>query len=109
MNIRLILAMGTLMISVAPRPAAAEKDNHKSRGTKEVRLERKCAHERAKDDRDEERGRRHPRRDNKWDALCAPPPPVTPPPPPIVQPPIIQPPTGGTAITPPTISPPPPA
>lgn len=90
MNIRLMVATGLALIAVSPRlMLAAEdalkkseraeqkavKENPKSQGTEEIRLERKCAQEKAKDERAEDRDRKHPRRDNKWDELCAPPPP----------------------------------
>lgn len=105
MNIALMLTTGALILAFSPRPAAAEKDNPKSQGTEEIRLERKCAHERAKDDRDEDRDRKHPRRDNRWDFLCVPPPPpvVEPPPiePPVSQPPAIEPPPGVVFPAPP--------
>lgn len=92
MNIALMLTTGALILAFSPRPAAAERDNPKSQGTEEIRLERKCAHERAKDERDEDRDRKHPRRDNRWDALCAPPPPPVVEPPAIEPPPVIEPP-----------------
>lgn len=93
---RLLLTTGALLIAFAPRPAAAERDNPGSQGTEEIRLERKCAQQREKDRRDEDRGRKHAQRDNKWDELCAPPPP------PVVDPPAVQPPV----IAPPVIVPP---
>jgi hypothetical protein len=94
---RLLLTTGALMIVLAPRPAAAERDNDESQGTEEIRLERKCEQQREKDRRDEDRGRKHPQRGNKWDELCAPPPP------PVVVPPVVEPPV----IQPPALMPPP--
>lgn len=83
MNISLMLTTGALILAFSPRTAAAAKDNPKSQGTEEIRLERKCEGEAAKDLRDATRDRRNARRDNKWDERCAPPPP---PPPPVEEP-----------------------
>lgn len=90
MNIRLMIATGLALIAVAPNVTLAVEDAlkkgeradakvEKKSEKKDDRLARKCAHEAAKDRHDAEWGRKHPRRDNKWDELCAPPP--APPPP----------------------------
>lgn len=63
-------------------------------------LERKCAKEEVKEQRDEDRDRKHLAPDNKWDELCVPPPP---PPPPIEPPVLVVPPDA-----PPLLPPPPP-
>ena len=102
MNIRLALATGLMMVVFAPRPSTAGDDARKKKTDKEeIRLERKCGNEAEKDLRDAERDRKHLRRDNKWDALCAPPAP--PPPPPVVEPPAQEPPP----LVPPPLLPPP--
>lgn len=89
MNIRLMIATGLALIAVAPNVTLAVEDALKKSERaeakaekKEAQLARKCAHEDAKDLRDADRGRKHPRRDNKWDERCAPPPP----PPPVQEP-----------------------
>lgn len=90
MDMRLTLAAGLALITFGPRIAAAGD------------LERKCAKEEVKEQREEDRGRTHLAPDNKWDELCVPPPPPLPPPPPVLEnPPAIPP--------PPQLPPPPPS
>lgn len=103
MKIRLTLATGLALIAFSPRLCRAADNSGKKAEKEDARLERKCAHEADKDRRDEERHRRHARRDNKWDELCAveqEPPPEEPP---VILPPIL-PPWDGTL--PPLLQPP---
>lgn len=100
---KLLLATGLTLLAFAPRVSAAADNADKLAEKERIRLEKKCAKEAAKDRRDAERGRLHPRPDNKWDALCAPPPP--PPPPPVEAPPATEPPA---EEFPPGMMPPPP-
>ncbi len=107
MNIRLMLAAGLALIAFAPSRSSADDRSERTSDKRENRLARKCAHEAEKDWRDSQRERRHPRRDNKWDELCAVAPPVVQPPvipPPVIVPPPLDLPPG---VTPPLLPPPP--
>lgn len=98
----LLLATGLTLIAFAPRFAAAADNTDKLAEKEKSRLAEKCAKEAAKDLRDAERGRTHPRPDNKWDELCAPPPPP-------VEPPAVEPPVDAqpAPMLPPGMVPPP--
>ncbi len=102
MMIRLTLATGLVMVALAPRPAAAADNAQKKYEKEALRLSAKCAKEAAKDERDAERERTHPRQDNVWDELCAPPLP-----PPVMDPPAVEPPADmDPVLLPPPLLPP---
>lgn len=85
MDMRLALAAGLALTAFGSQLAAAGD------------LERKCAKEEIKEQRDEDRDRKHLAPDNKWDELCVPPPP----PPPIEPPVFVLPPDSPVPLPPP--------
>lgn len=111
MMIRWSFATGLVMTVLSAVPASAADNTAKKAEKETIRLSDKCAKEAAKDERDAERERTHPRPDNVWDELCAPAlPPLPPPPPPLVDPPAeeVQPPLPEPILPPGVLPPAPP-